>query len=512
MRIRFLVAFLGFSLAGPAALFACGSSATPAAASHLDASMPHADAAPTSTATTGPDAAPTTDAGPPLGDAGPDDAAADAPTALASVPAIACSDTLANVYVTPSNLPPMTMAERGDIVRCAPDVELTVYDENTDFASKSVTGVTPTTGVNLYRIAYRTYRDDGVPGVSTARVYLPQTPRSLPLPVVAVAHPTEGLAPSCTPSMDPTSLYDEALPWAASGFAVIASDYAGLGNAGVQGYFDNHDEAHSMLDSARALRALLPPSVLGDDVLLVGYSQGGGAVLASQGLASSYGAGGTIDAIVVFAAEYFERLNSVQFVTALESPTELTIQSGVTVPDVIAMRDYAFGYNVLGPDASTETFPASSGPGIANAAMTLCEVPLGGYIQGVAPHLGDLFDPTFQTSLTACVGQEAGCTGLGSQFYAWMENDLVAPDPHGAPILYVQGLSDTIMPPAQEAACNIGKLEDAGVSVQVCTDPAATHTDVVARNVAFAMSWSMAVLDKTAVPACSGAGLPACMP
>jgi predicted esterase len=429
-----------------------------------------------------------------------------------SAPAIPCTDTIAAVYTTPAGLPAMTMGARGTIVRCAPDMSLSVSDAAAAMSSEGVAGVTPTTGANLYRIEYRTYRDDGVPGASTARVYLPQAPRSWPLPVVAIAHPTEGLAPGCVPSASPTSLEDEALPWAASGFAVIASDYAGLGNEGVQGYLDNHDQAHSILDSARALRAMMGPGVFDDRVLLVGYSQGGGAVLASQGLAKSYGAGGNVVGVVVFAAEYFARLNSVQYVTTLGSPGNLTIAAGVTVPVVVATRDYAFAYNVLGADAGGATFPAASASGIEGALTSLCEVPFGGYIQGAAPHLGDIFDPTFRTSLLSCIDGDAGCSGVGSQFYQWMMNDLVPPDPGGAPVLYVQGLSDTVMPPNQEAACNIDSLQAAGVSVQVCTDAAAIHTDVVARNVPFALQWSESLLYGGGLPNCSAAGMPACTP
>jgi len=436
----------------------------------------------------------------------------------ADTPIVPCTNAVGDVYLVPPGLPAMDMNARGSVVRCAPDTTLSLSDIAADLSSKSVVGVTPSTVVDVFRIEYRTYRDDGVAGLSSARVYLPRTPRSLPLPIVAVAHPTEGLAPSCTPSQSATSLEDEALPYAASGYAVIASDYAGLGTPGVQGYLDNHDQAHSMLDSARALRAMLAPSVFDDRVLLVGYSQGGGAVLASQGLAKSYGAGGNVVGVVVFAAEYFMRMNSVQFVTALSSPTELTIETGVTLPVVVATRDYAYAYNVLGPDAGGVTFPDGSAAGIENALMTLCQVPFGGYIQGVAPHVGDLFDDGFRTSMLACIqgdagaASDAGCEGTAAQYTQWLQSDLVPPDPAGAPVLYVQGLSDTIMPPAQEAACNIGQLTQAGVSVQVCTDQAASHTDVVARNVPFALQWSESILAGKTPATCSAAGMPACTP
>jgi pimeloyl-ACP methyl ester carboxylesterase len=505
-------AHLLLALIAASAAAACGAgTATPAGSQPRDAGL--TDAAPVDDAGSTPveasaPATTTTEGAPEAGaeaEAGPGISPADTLV-------VPCADAVGDVYITPPGLPPMDMSARGSVVRCAPDTTLSISDITADFASKSVAGVVPTTVVDVYRIEYRTYRDDGVPGVSSARVYLPRTPRSLPLPVIAVAHPTEGLAASCTPSQSATSLEDEALPWAASGYAVVASDYAGLGTPGVQGYMANHDQAHSMLDSVRALRGMLASTVFDDRVLLVGYSQGGGAVLAAQGLAKSYGAGGNVVGVVVFAAEYFARMNSVQLVTTLENPTGLTITAGVTVPVVVATRDYAFSYNVLGADAGGVTFPDGGAAGIESSLMSLCEVPFGGYIQGVAPHLGDIFDDGFRTSLLACIQGTAGCSGVGAQYYQWLQNDLVAPDPQGAPVLYVQGLSDTIMPPAQEAACNIGQLTAAGVPVQVCTDQAASHTDVVARNVPFALQWSESLLAGATPPTCSAAGMPACTP
>jgi hypothetical protein len=445
--------------------------------------------------------------------------ASDGAPPSATVPAIACTNAVGDVYVTPNGLPPMDMSLRGTIISCALDSVFSTSDVAAKLSAKSVTGVVPTSGTTTYRIAYRTYRDDGVPGLATARVYLPSTPRSVPMPVIAIGHPTVGMAPSCAPSMNATDDDDLALPWAAHGFAVIDSDYAGLGNAGVQGYTDNHDQAHSVLDAARALRLMLDPSVLDQRVLLAGYSQGGGAVLASQGLAGSYGAGGNVIAVVVYAAEYFSRNNSFQYQQMLENPTELTITTGVTEPVVATSRDYAFAYNVLGPSLADATFPAS-GTGIGGSIMSLCEVPYGGYIQGVAPVVSDLFDDGFRTSLLACMGVSATtddggaaiCAGVGSQFYNWMQSDLVKPDPAGAPILYVQGGSDSVMPPAQEAACNIAEIQAAGVPVQVCYDPPAEHTTVVPRNAGFALQWGETTIYGGSLPTCSSSGMPACQP
>ncbi len=443
-------------------------------------------------------------------DAGPVDAPRAA--ARADVPAIACADAPASVYVAPSALAPMTMASRGAVVRCAKDGLIDAAAIKTRLDGKAVTGITPTSETTVYRIAYRTYRDDGIAGISTARVYLPTKPRSLPLSIVAIGHPTVGLAASCTPSMDATSLADVALPWAARGFAVIAPDYAGLGADGVQGYATNHDTAHSLLDGARALRAMLDPAALDTRVVLAGFSQGGGAVLAAQALARSYGAGGDVVAAIAFAPQFFSRIGSFGYVSLLRAPTALTITAGISKPVVAALRSYALTYNLLGPTNAGVTFPVGARAGMAQAITTLCQTPFGGYLQGVAPHVGDLFDETFRSAMLACIDGTSGCTGVASQLHAWLMADFVTPDPKGAPVLYLQGLADTIMPPTEEAACNLALLKSAGVNAQACTDAFAGHTNVTPRNAAFALAWGEATLDGQPAPTCSAAGMPTCQP
>ena len=429
----------------------------------------------------------------------------------ATTPAIPCADTLANVYVTPQPLAPMNPSLRGDIVRCAPDVSYAVSDVQTQITAKGIT--TPaTSGASYYRIAYRTMRGNGAAGVSTARVYLPTVPLPLPLPVIVVGHPTDGLAGTCAPSTDLTSNEDLALPWAALGYVAIVPDYAGLGNDDVtQGYVDSHDTAYSLLDGARALRSFLAPGVLSDQVLLSGWSQGGGAVLSAQALAGTYGSGGTLAGVLVFAAEWQTRMNSFGYVDMLNNPTELTIQTGISYPEVAILRQYAYDSLYLGASHAADSFPAAKQSGLSGAITSLCQTPLGGYIQATTPHVSDFIDDTFRTSLLACINGGT-CVDPGESFYAYLQQNILAADPSGPPMLYVQGLVDYIMPAASEAACNIAKLQADGVSPQVCVDPLAQHTNVVGRNMDFALQWGQAVLKGSPLPTCSSAGMPACTP
>jgi dienelactone hydrolase len=469
------------------------------------------------------------DAGAPdaSGTGGSGGASPDAGPLDASAPAIACTDAPSDVYVTPPNLPPMTSATRGDVVRCADDTTLSLAQVQADVTAQGI--MTPMkTGVTYYRVAFRTTRGDGSPGVSTARVYLPATPAALPLPVVVIGHPTDGLAAACTPSMDATSNEDLALPWAGLGLAVIVPDYAGLGNEGVQGYLDNHDQAYSLLDGARALRKMLAPGVFSQQVLAVGWSQGGGAVLSAQALATSYGADGTLAGVIAFAPEWPTRMNSFDYVHLLSSPTALTEFSAtnVSTPDeiltasgnlvVAAMRSYAYFYNYVGPTAVGDAFPAMNESAIETDITTQCEVVLGGLLQALSPFTVEaVLDPTFSATLVACIdssGQAAGCTDPAKSYYAFLESNFVTSDPAGAPVLLVQGLADYIMPAASEAACDIAKMEGDGLTPQVCTDAAALHTNVVGRNMDFAITWATAVLAGQTPPTCSSAGMPACAP
>jgi len=94
-----------------------------------------------------------------------------------------------------------------------------------------------------------------------------------------------------------------------------------------------------------------------------------------------------------------------------------------------------------------------------------------------------------------------------------VNKDQIVPDSSGAPVLYVQGLADYVMPAPSEAACNIAYLESHGVTPQVCVDPAAQHETVVGRNMDFVIPWVQARLAGTESPTCTTSGvMPPCIP
>ncbi|WP_299531317.1 lipase family protein [uncultured Streptomyces sp.] len=124
-----------------------------------------------------------------------------------------------------------------------------------------------------------------------------------PRPLVAVASGTMGQGDQCAPSLaleHPLTVSLETLSVGyediavyrllASGAAVVVTDYVGFGATDrLHTYVNRVDEAHALLDAARAARSVTGASVdASSRVGFYGYSQGGGATGAAAELQPSY--------------------------------------------------------------------------------------------------------------------------------------------------------------------------------------------------------------------------------
>lgn len=431
----------------------------------------------------------------------------DAPTAApyTSTPA-GCDDVPADLYVTPAALP----AERGAIIRCVQGPILTASAAAAAAAEGGAT-VEPTTGVTILKLAYRTVRSDGTPAVTTAVAWLPTTPRALPAPVALVARSTSGIADTCAPTREDLPLAELGLPLAARGFVAIAPDFAGLGNEGVHAYLDNREAAAQLFDGARALRALVGPSI-GDPVTALGYSQGGGIVLSAQALEYQLTGARTLRGVVAIAPEWPTRVGAFGYEDLLRDPDRITGTTGLAPPTVAALRQYGWFANHLGPERAGDSFPAAERADIIDEIESLCTIDLGGALGANQPRIRDLVDESFRTAMLACIDGTAGCVEPAASFHAWMLADVVTADPAGARVLVVQGLGDQVMPAASQAACDVAKLRAEGVTAEVCSDAFATHDTVLERKIEHAAAWAEAAASGGATPTCSSDFLPACAP
>ena len=147
-------------------------------------------------------------------------------------------------------------------------------------------------GTEAWRILYTTTRDDQTPAVASGVVLVPANRTSDPLPLISWAHGTSGFAQGCAPSIlpntyDSNELYLIEQAVTQKGWAVVATDYIGLGTEGPHPYLVGEQEARSVLDATRAARQLEGIS-LSDDTVVWGHSQGGHSALWTGQLAESY--------------------------------------------------------------------------------------------------------------------------------------------------------------------------------------------------------------------------------
>lgn len=124
-------------------------------------------------------------------------------------------------------------------------------------------------------------------------------------PLMAWAHGTVGVADICAPSFAGRSSRDVSYLnfWLAQGYAVVATDYQGLGVAGPHPYLATRPEAYSVLDSVRAVQK--GGFGLSKKVVVIGQSQGGAAAFATAAYAPAYAPELDIRGTVATGTPYF---------------------------------------------------------------------------------------------------------------------------------------------------------------------------------------------------------------
>ena len=177
-------------------------------------------------------------------------------------------------YTPPRHLPGTT---HGALVRARP-----------------LTGAAAIPGARSNRLVM--YRSRGVRRRTVAVTGIVAVPKRKPpkggWPVVTWAPGTVGIADVCAPSRDSATgpahdVIAYILPllqrWLGAGYAVVRTDYAGLGTPGVHPFLNGRSEGRGVLDIVRAARKL--DHRIGRRVVIGGHSQGGQAALFAAALA-----------------------------------------------------------------------------------------------------------------------------------------------------------------------------------------------------------------------------------
>ena len=278
-------------------------------------------------------------------------------------------------------------------------------------------------------------------------------------PVITYAHGSTGIADQCAPSRatvpgsDPyvtdvglAPLFES---WIRDGYAVLRTDYEGLGGPGPHPFLIGRSEGDGVLDIVRAARQLTPS--LSRRVIIVGHSQGGHAALWAGALAPRY----TPDLRI---------LGTVAFAPASGYYTEVGFLRTVTTPDLTAGAASLFrGLDIAYPALHVRSLLTPAALRLYSQTLTRCESELGSKTS-----FGGL-------PLNQLVRASADLTPIA--------HDLRLNDPNGlkikAPVLLEQGLADQIVFPAFTQALSVS-LAGVGDLVTYHTYPGATHATVLA--------------------------------
>lgn len=135
-------------------------------------------------------------------------------------------------------------------------------------------------GVRAVRILYHSRSASGQDvAVSGVVLYPDAKPPAGGWPVLAWAHSLNGVARQCAPSLARNLQHGPFLTmYVSQGYAVVATDYAGLGTSSRNAYSDTPSNATDVIYSVPAARAAVPP--LGSRWIAVGVGQGGAAAVA----------------------------------------------------------------------------------------------------------------------------------------------------------------------------------------------------------------------------------------
>lgn len=201
-------------------------------------------------------------------------------------------DEYTEFYTPPDPLPP---GQPGDLIRTEPS--RLVLEPSGQLGAIMATGT---------RIMYRSSDARGNPNAVTGTYFEPYNdwPGAGPRPLIVYGPGTQGQGDQCAPSrqfnqgihfspyLDFAFNYEELFvaTMVARGFALVMTDYDGLGTPGVHTYVNRLAEGQAMIDAGRAAMRL-PDTTLDPHgpVAFWGYSQGGGAAASAAELAPSYG-------------------------------------------------------------------------------------------------------------------------------------------------------------------------------------------------------------------------------
>ncbi|MBF8190874.1 lipase, partial [Nonomuraea sp. K274] len=148
--------------------------------------------------------------------------------------------------------------------------------------------------VNAWHLLYNSTTATGAPNAVSGTLLVPKSGYPLGArPIVGYAVGTHGLGDQCAPSVSMSQGREAELALVSlfllKGFAVVVTDYEGLGTPGPHTYMAGISQGHAVLDSIRAAVQVPGAGLSGRaPVAVMGYSQGGASAGWAAQLQPSY--------------------------------------------------------------------------------------------------------------------------------------------------------------------------------------------------------------------------------
>ncbi|MFE5407444.1 alpha/beta fold hydrolase [Microbacterium sp. NPDC056569] len=302
-----------------------------------------------------------------------------------------------------------------------------------------------------WRIMYRTTDVHGEPAVATGVLVVPLVPAPPGgRTVVSWGHPTTGAARDCAPSygFDPFVGIEGLRFLLNRGYAVVATDYVGMGTSGTDSYLVGVTGGNAVLDAVRAARAIVETRA-SERVVLWGHSQGGQAVLFAAQQAADYAP--ELNVVAVAAAAPAADLPGLM-------SAHLDDISGVTI------GSYAFtAYADVYPQAPVDGILTPAAREIVPRMNELCLLSNISTLHEIGqPLVGDftMSDPT-----------------TTEPWASLLEQNSAGAEAFDAPLFLAQGLSDELVVPSDTTAFAQHEAE-LGMDVTYHEIPFADHGTV----------------------------------
>lgn len=244
-------------------------------------------------------------------------------------------------------------------------------------------------------------------------------------PVLSWAHPTTGVVDACAPSTlsEVFALIPGLTTFLDAGYVVAATDYEGLGTAGVHPYLVGDSEGRGVLDAARAARNL-PETGAGDQLLLWGHSQGGQGSLFAGQLAPTYAP--ELDLVATAAAAPAGELQQLLV-------DDASTAEGITL-GAYAINAYFELYGPQYPEMTVSQVVTPAGEPAIDEIVPLCDLTQSSEIAAIAaPLAGEFF---------------VSNPGSVEPWQTLLNDNTAGGAPIGSPVFIAQGDADTIVIPA----------------------------------------------------------------